>query len=318
MPISEKAQAPLVQAHAFDHYLHGTCTGEFPIANARSNLRCPMCLRWLSRAQFSLEHAPQWSKQSRLGPAWMVLSCCAECNSKTAGQTFEREAAVVARADARRNPDRVRCGIHGTKSADTGFEIGWMVGHAPVTLADIKSAYLIAFAVLGYSWVTSSRLESVRFGFRSSSLAAEDDVFATCGLLGSEHERTVVEVCSPFSAVLVVGPKADVVIAFATDGTRGSVRRSFELVQGRRLTGRQFDWPLMVRETQRQLELDSIEKPETAWDDGHTFHLDRCDQPHAGTVVGSRASTRAINARLSQPTTRPQQRPPVASPETDR
>lgn len=164
MPTAEKKQTPLVQAHAFDHYLHGQCNGSFPIDDARSDMRCPLCLRWLPRSDFSLEHAPQKSEQSRLGPAWLLVSACKRCNSEKAGATFESDAAQIARKDAVDQAGSQRCGIHGTDHAGSGFDLGWITNHVPVTLADIKSAYLIAFAVLGYSWVCSRALDPVRVG----------------------------------------------------------------------------------------------------------------------------------------------------------
>src|SRR5687767_3328066 len=108
-------------------------------------MRCPMCLRWLPRSQFNLEHAPQWSDQSRLGPAWVLVSSCVVCNTRI-GQTFESDAAMVAREDKHRTVGAPACTVHGTMHPVTGFEVGWMVDHVPVTLADIKSAYIIAFA----------------------------------------------------------------------------------------------------------------------------------------------------------------------------
>jgi hypothetical protein len=172
-----------------------------------------------------------------------------------------------------------------------------MVDHVPVSLTDLKSAYLIAFTLLGYSWATSRRLDPVRQALQTRVLPPEADAFATCGLFGREHERTVFEVCAPFSAIVVVGPHADVVVVFPTDTTIGSVRTMSELMQGGTVRGRRFGWPLMVRETQRDLGLPDIEKPEGAWDLGHTFHLDRCAESHPQAVVRSRAATRDINAR---------------------
>ena len=50
-----------------------------------------------------------------------------------------------------------------------------MSSHEPVTLADLKSAYLIAFAVLGYSWATSSRLDPLRAAFANGRPAGPVD-----------------------------------------------------------------------------------------------------------------------------------------------
>lgn len=182
LPVAERKQAPLVQAHAFDNYLLGACGGRFPISDARTDMRCPICLRWLPRSDFNLEHAPQRAHQSRLGPPWLLVSTCERCNSVDAGSTFESAAATVIEADRALGNDPV-CRVHGTAHGDRRFDTGWMSSHEPVTLADLKSAYLIAFAVLGYSWATARRLDPLRAAFASDRPASPADALVTCGLV---------------------------------------------------------------------------------------------------------------------------------------
>jgi hypothetical protein len=286
-----------VQAHAFDHYLHGGCGGRFPIDDARPDMRCPMCLRWLPRSEFSLEHAPQWANQSRLGPPWLVVSTCSPCNSGVAGATFESAAAIVKKADEATGEDPM-CRVHGTSHGERVFNAGWMTSHEPVTLADLKSAYLIAFAVLGYSWATSSRLAPLRGAIASGRPAQPADALETCGLVtDASAGRTVMEVSAPLPMVLVVSPEAELVIALPLAGTH-DVTAACGAVAGQSVTSLGYPWPLMVRETERSLGATGFTKPEDAWDTGLTFHLDRCDEPHAAAVNPSRSNTRAANRRF--------------------
>ena len=178
-----------------------------------------MCLRWLPRSEFSLEHAPQWANQSRLGPPWLLVSTCRPCNSRVAGAKFESAAAIVRKADDAAGRDPM-CRAHGTGHGERVFNAGWMSSHEPVTLADLKSAYLIAFAVLGYSWATSARLAPLRRAIAGGRSAGPADALETCGLVtDASASRTVSEVSAPLPMVLVVSPEAELVIALPLAGT---------------------------------------------------------------------------------------------------
>ncbi len=106
--------------------------------------------------------------------------------------------------------------------------------------------------------------------------------------------RMVREVSAPFPMVLVVGPQSELVIALPVHGT-GDITAACLAVAGRTMTCLDYPWPLMVRETQRALGEVGFKKPEDAWDAGMSFHLDRCDKPHATAVNPNRSATRAVN-----------------------
>lgn len=297
LPTPEKRQAPLVQAHAFDHYLHGACDGRFPIDDARSTLRCPLCLRLLDRSAFNLEHAPQRGGQSRLGQAWVLVAACERCNGG-AGGTFESAAAAIHRADARDEPPE--CEVHGTVHGAQEFDLEWMPAREPVTVADVKSAYLIAFAVLGYSWVTAERLSPIRSAFKIGAPPGPADVVETCGLVTDPSRgRTVIEVVDPLPLILVVAPRAQFVVALPSPPTV-DVLAACERIEGGPIRCRNYRWPLMVRDTQRTLGLPSEDfaKPEEAWDRGATFHLDRCESDHSLSANPLRVLTRSVNAAM--------------------
>ncbi len=297
LPVSERKQAPLVEAHAFDHYLRGPCGGRFPLGdNARTDMRCPMCLRWLPRADFSLEHAPQWAHQSRLGPPWLLVSTCKPCNS-AAGSTFESVAASVTEEDRAIGNDPL-CRVHGTAHGGQTFNAGWMSSHEAVSVADLKSAYLIAFAVLGYSWATSRRLDPLRTAIATGRTAGSADALETCGLVADPSAgRTVWEVSEPVPMILVVAPASEMVVALPVPGN-SDVGAACHAISGCTITFLNYPWPLMVRETERTLGVPGFHKPEDAWDASLTFHLDRCDKPHATTVNPNRLLTRAANRRF--------------------
>lgn len=263
-------------------------------------MRCPLCLRWLSRAEFSLEHAPQRGGQSRLGPSWLLVSSCKQCNSGTAGTTFESAAAAVSGADSAGALDPA-CRVHGTIHGDRAFNVGWMETHEPMTVADLKSAYLIAFAVLGYSWATSRRLDPVRAALKAGQLASGADALETCGLVTDPRSgRSVLEVSKPIPMILVVAPASEFVIALPVPGT-GDVDTACDAIQGGTVSYVAHPWPLMVRDTQRALASPNFQKPEDAWDAGMTFHIDRCGEPHTESVNPARATTRAVNDQLRGP-----------------
>ena len=109
--------------------------------------------------------------------------------------------------------------MHGTIHGDRFFNAGWMSTHEPVTLADLKSAYLIAFAVLGYSWATSPRLAPLRATFTVAVPLARRRP-ETCGLVTDPSAgRMVREVSAPVPMVLVVAPESELVIALPLSST---------------------------------------------------------------------------------------------------
>lgn len=297
LPNAERDQMPLIQAHAFDHYLGGWCGGRFPIDRPRPKFQCPLCLRWQERSAFTPDHAPQRGEQSRLGPTWITVLTCI-CNQK-ANLDFEREASVISASGI---VDHRTCPVHGDVALPDGFDASFMASVQPVTLADVKSAYLLAFAVLGYSWCTSPRLAGLRGDLTAGRPIASYDALVTCGLASPTMEdRSVILVAEPIPLVLVVGPERSITVALPTDGTP-DVLVACELASRGPLAATTFRWPLMVRETARALDREaSFMKPEEAWDNGHLFHLDRCDRPHVGATNRHRAGTRILS-RAGRPT----------------
>jgi hypothetical protein len=189
--------------------------------------------------------------------------------------------------------------VHGEVSLAKGFDKQFMAKTEPTTLSDVKSAYLIAFVVLGYSWCTASRLGGLRAALASSACVPTSDALVTCGLASADFpERSVVEVTSPVPLVLVVGPDRELTVALPGARTP-DVAAACVLASQTPVQARMFEWPLTVRETARALDLEArFVKPEDAWDRGMTFHLDRCDSGHFGIANPARQATRAINRAL--------------------
>ena len=105
------------------------------------------------------------------------------------------------------------------------------------------------------------------------------------------------EVSAPLPMVLVVSAEAELVIALPLAGTH-DVTAACLAVVGRSVTYLEYPWPLMVRETERSLGATGFKKPEDAWDAGLTFHIDRCDRPHAAAINPNRSNTRSANRRF--------------------
>ncbi len=296
LPQSERDQMRLTQSHAFDHFLYDDCDGTFPTRLSRKRLRCPICLRMRDLSEMTLDHVPQAAEQSRLGVPWATALTC-DCNN-SAGRTFESDAAAIARSGIF---DNGVCPVHGDAAATGRFDHDFMDQVVPTTLSDLKSAYLMAFLVLGYSWCTASRLAPVRKAIQSGTPAPTSDALVSCGLASPTlHPRTVIEVLAPSPLVLVVGEARRVTVALPTDHT-ADVDAACRAASGSTITSRLHRWPLTVKETAKAHGLDSeFRKPEAAWDEGMLFHLDRrCTNDHSTTISRRRDGVRAVYRSLA-------------------
>ena len=120
-------------------------------------------------------------------------------------------------------------------------------------------------------------------------------------ILDRHYERTVLAIDEPIPMVLVVGPAAKTVVLLPAPSTTHVTEATLAL-QGTSATLRCYRWPLMVREAMRELGLDEMTKPEDAWDNGLTFHLDRCHKDHRNHVSSLRGPSRRINQALRSAT----------------
>ena len=105
---------------------------------------------------FQEDHCPQKSGQSSLSGRYCVVLTCHECNP-LAGATYEAEADQIKRGkrEARRETAYV------DKRPSGIWVVGGVKDNAEV-LTDLKSAFLIAFAVLGYRFAFAPALRPIR------------------------------------------------------------------------------------------------------------------------------------------------------------
>ena len=186
------------QAHALVHAL-GACDGSVARHSSAPQAVCPLCLEPFSIDHMEEEHAPQRGGQSRLGERWSLVMTCGSCNH-SAGESFESESALT-RNELSGSAGHF-CSVHpGFGRTSTGL---WVVQHQDsVESTDLKSAYLLASLVLGHRWFLSQRLDPVRSAIKAGR-GTGGAVLVAVGIDAS-LERTVVEVTSPVTCVMVVG-----------------------------------------------------------------------------------------------------------------
>ncbi len=181
------------QAQRFAPFVAGW-TGEDPL------LLCPLCLTLWDRASVNektdavtVEHAP-----ARQAGSEGVERCltCGSCNLG-AGGTFETATADL---NSRRREAIAQAPVTFAQALDLAT-----VRHDE-RRAELKSAYLIAFAALGHSYVLDAALDQVR------RLIAEDGEapdLRTCALMQGSEElpaRSVLVAHAPLHCILVTHP----------------------------------------------------------------------------------------------------------------
>ena len=119
-------------------------------------LACPICgLTWPFN-DFQEDHCPQRAGQSSLAGRFCVVLTCKDCNP-LAGSTYEAEANEISRGDKDARTDT----IYASQRASGLWAVSGIKDNAEV-LTDLKSAFLIAFAVLGYRFAFAPNLRSIR------------------------------------------------------------------------------------------------------------------------------------------------------------
>ena len=137
---------------------------------------------------------------------------------------------------------------------------------------DLKAAFLVGMATLGYRWAAAPRLEAIRQVLRGNlapTLAANDFEFI-CDHGAQIAPFAVYEVAQPVRCVLIVGAHVGVVLPCATSPRYVSGQLVTDLGHGlRRVAGLAHRRPWPPDFTQSR-------PIEQVWDAGHLFHYDRC------------------------------------------
>ena len=153
------------QAHHFAKRFNvAPPTGEPRWKTSGAMLTCPLCSRMFTFDEFSREHIPQNSPKnpnpiSLLGRYKVDLATCQACNHRS-GKTFESTSARIRNDAALKHQS---CVLNGGQHV--GVTSSGMIFYEdvrPLMLADLKSAFLMAWAVLGYSYALSVRLTHIR------------------------------------------------------------------------------------------------------------------------------------------------------------
>jgi hypothetical protein len=260
---TRREQLFLLQRHAWEHHasraFSRTCQG-LPDPPRQWSLPCPICgevahMRSGEGTVLTEDHAPQRSGASLLGDPTLVVLTCETCNGD-ANLKYERFAASpdVTRIDGAPGA----CPAHGARSKMT---TGILVPQhdAAWALTDLKSALLIAFATLGYGWVTGKQLEPVRAAVRDGQLPPR----GACAIVQFNDELEgdlVLEVGSHPGGVAVRSKSGIGVLFPGVDQTSVSVPAG-------RVQLRQHDWPVIAG-SHKQLEV--------ARGAGTLFHMDFC------------------------------------------
>lgn len=120
---------------------------------------CPTCARPIPYDEMSIDHAPQQGGQSSLGPAVSVVLSCKDCNGD-AGRSYEQ------RASTTRQRVESSAGVPDLEYARGGDPVvsAFLAGGSEhdLMLNDLKAAFLVAFATLGYQWALARQLEPIR------------------------------------------------------------------------------------------------------------------------------------------------------------
>lgn len=192
------------QQHAYLHALTSKCSGFELLSDLP--LQCPICNKFRPIADFSDDHAPQRNQESRRfgSSPYVVVLDCRDCNG-TPGRTYESLAAELQQGNVATEGSH-ECSIHGSLP-------GRFVdrpGYTPMGVtdaSDLKTAFLIAFAALGYRWATHHTLDPVRQAIITGK--SLDPKFGSVGRFindrAPKEERQVTILFDPQPCVHVIG-----------------------------------------------------------------------------------------------------------------
>ncbi len=311
MPRARRQDLYWLQAHALSDAI-GVCTGSIPLARDYdaewTMLLCPLCLDWYRLSAMDEDHAPQKAGQSSMGPAQVVILTCRGDNGN-AGRTYEATAhALGGVLTAVADPF---CPVHQRqRTTATGLHV--ITDRAPFELTDVRAAYLVAFATLGYRWALTARLGNLRVRIREGDLryaATDYEILCFHDVPGLEPFH-VFEINDPLKSILVTGAHASVLLPCHASPAdlRGAITKDMShdrqaQVTTRTMTltaeiGRHWAWP-------RQF-VGPGGTPEMSWDDiesGSMFHYDRCLERshHLGHAVprGELRSLQRVHAAMT-------------------
>lgn len=122
-----------------------------------SALICPICTRRLPATAFKIEHAPPRAGQSALGSAVTTVLTCSDCNggaSRYEGRTHEVRKIIK---------ETSRIGLHYARGGHPAIPTTLtMQDRGDLICTDLKAAFVVAFATLGYQFALAHQLDPIR------------------------------------------------------------------------------------------------------------------------------------------------------------
>lgn len=192
-----------LQQHAYGHYRFGRCT-QLKI-HEHFRIPCPVCRRLCSVQDLSEDHAPQRKQRSRrFGEFHVVVLDCKVCNSDRAGAKYEAIAAELLRGE-HETSGMHSCEIHGQVPAKF-VDLDHFSPMGVLDSSDLKTAFLIAFATLGYRWALDPSLNPVVAAIQRGVAPAPK--FGAVGILANRpasDTRHVVVSNGAVPSVFVIG-----------------------------------------------------------------------------------------------------------------
>lgn len=275
------------QTHALTDYLHHwddeSCDGIARQAEW-AKLLCPLCLGFWTLDDLDEDHAPQEAGQSRLGGRHLTILACRSCNQR-AGNSFEGTAALQ-RATLR-PPDRDYCDVHHHGSKWTRKCSGFLVpvDYVAFDLTDVKAAYQLAFATLGYSWIVTPRLNELRGALRDGRPSG-DYVIADAHDDDGLDAFAVYEVIAPVPCIVVKADRIRVCLpARLSPPNLASEFKRLEQRTGPDVFGSRLDLWKMRRYPWPVTTIGPGRTPEKTWDHSPFFALDRCGDSDHGHPI---------------------------------
>lgn len=172
------------QGHAFDHW-SDRCRnnqGQIPNPPQFRDMACPICGYVKGFNQFTEDHCPQKGAQSDFGGPSCVVLVCKDCNGKP-GRTYESRSSVLKKGQ--RSPDnRIAYAEIGMNGEMTVRELG----DRDQTATNQKTAFLVAFAVLGYSFALHPSYNDIRASIQQGTVPPTGGPIPAERLHGYEDE----------------------------------------------------------------------------------------------------------------------------------
>lgn len=259
-PNNRRGNLARLQVHALEHY-ELACPGEpdgfAPNPPRQRQLACPICGQLRGLNDFNEEHAPQNAGHSSLGAPSCVVLSCRWCNGRS-GDGYEQRAGLIARQAVKPKPDIA----YVRRDLTTGAETLSRFADQSQTATDLKSAFIIAFAALGYRFAFAPALHPIRQAIYDGT-APPEGMGGPLNVSDANFAPFTVNECRP-GAVVVMANDAGWLLPAGVENRLDDVTPT--------VSGRSLAWP-------RAVHIGAWLQFETLTAEGRLFHADLCPRP---------------------------------------